>query len=236
LAAISQPSGPEALPLQATASTVARPGWKNWQVAVMAAAAFAVGGVGIIMGRPTLPSPAPTVYLAPSSPRAPEVLASRIPSGSVDPSRAPKWARTRQSGRAGDGSRAISFELEAENEVRVWMNRVRPVLTVRCLERRTEVFVVTDSAMSIESTPDQHTVHISFDGQAETEERWFDSAAKRDLFAPDGIALAVQLAHAHTLRFGFTPFSASPVVAEFDVRGFAEPLESLARTCGWKGN
>ena len=43
------------------------------------------------------------------------------------------------------------------------MKRVRPVLAVRCLGRETEVYVVTDSASSIEPTPDKHTVRIGFD-------------------------------------------------------------------------
>ena len=66
----------------------------------------------------------------------------------------PRWAR--------DGSRTISFKLEAEHDVAVWMKRVRPSLAVRCLSRKTEVFVITDSPASVEPT-DRHTVHFSFD-------------------------------------------------------------------------
>src|SRR5206468_2675371 len=166
-------------------------------------------------------------------PRAADVQLSRLPpSGSVESSGAPKWIRIRQPGWTSDGSRIVGFELEAENDVRVWMKRVRPVLAVRCLGRRVEAFVITDSATSIESTSDQHTVHVSFDGAAETEERWLDSESKRELFAPDGAALAGQLARAHSMRFGFTPFSASPAVADFDVRGFEKALESVTKVCG----
>ncbi len=91
--------------------------------------------------------------------------------------------------------------------------------------------MITDSATSIESTTDQHTVHVSFDGDAGTEEQWLDSESKHELFAPDGAALAGQLARAHSMRFGFTPYGASPVVVDFDVRGFDQPLESVTRTC-----
>jgi len=35
------------------------------------------------------------------------------------------------------------------------------------------------------------------------------------------------------MRFGFTPYSASPVVVDFDVHGFAGLLEPVSRTCGW---
>jgi hypothetical protein len=222
---------------------VAGSAWKSWPVAVTVAAAFAVGGVGIMMGRSSPPPTPPTGGLAGSSvpvakvrvPQHPaaEVRVLQHPDGAVDPLRSPKWVRARQPGWATDGSKIVSFELEAENDVRVWMKHVRPVLAVRCLGRQTEVFVITDSAMSIEPTPDRHTVHVSFDGGAEAEERWLDSDAKKELFAPDGVALAHQLASARTMRFGFTPYSASPVVVDFDVHGFAGLLEPVARTCGW---
>ena len=207
-----------------------------------AVAAFAMGSVAIVMTRSSPPALASTVGLAGNAAQVAKVRVSQPPAAEVhvlqhprvvDPLRSPKWVRARQPGWATDGSRIVSFELEAENDVRVWMKHVRPVLAVRCLGRQTEVFVITDSAMSIEPTPDQHTVHVSFDGGAEGEERWLDSDAKKELFAPDGVALAHQLASAHTMRFGFTPYSASPVVVDFDVHGFADLLEPVARTCGW---
>ena len=141
--------------------------------------------------------------------------------------------RTPQPQWAADKQRTIGFELEADNEVSVWMKHVRPTLAVRCLSRLTEVFVVTDSAASFESLADRHTVQIGFDGESEVAEHWVDSASHRELFAPDGVALARQIAGAQRMRFRFTPFNSSPVLIEFDVRGFAQPLESVAKTCGW---
>jgi hypothetical protein len=195
-----------------------------------------------MMGRPSVPAPAAVSVPAPAavvvsvpanSFHAGDVPAPRVqPSDPVNPSGPPKWTRTRQSAWATDGSRTIGFELAAENDVRVWMTRVRPVLSVRCLGRQVEAFVITDSAMSIESSPDQHTVHVSFDGESQREERWVDSASKHELFAPDGAELAGQLARARTMRFGFTPYGAPHAVADFDVHGFAESLDSVTRTCG----
>jgi hypothetical protein len=186
------------------------------------------------MSRPALPLYPTALNLAASSPAKAEVVrASGVSADSTAASRAPKWARTRQSGWGSDGSRTVTFQLEAENEVSVWMKRVRPVLAVRCLRRQTEVFIVTDSATSIEVTPDRHTVRVGFDGQPETAEQWLVSEGQGELFAPDAVALARRLAGAHTMHFGFTPFNASPVVLEFDVRGFAGPFESVAKTCGF---
>ena len=146
----------------------------------------------------------------------------------LEPTGPPKWIRTRQ-GWATDGSRIVGFELPAENDVRVWMKHVRPVLGVRCLGGHVEAFVITESATSIESVPDQHTVHVSFDGEERSAERWMDSESKHELFAPDGAALAERLSRAHTLRFGFTPYSAQPVVADFDVHGFEAPACGSAK-------
>jgi hypothetical protein len=136
----------------------------------------------------------------------------------------PKWTQ--------DAYRTITYELEAETDVGVWMKRVRPTLAVRCLARQMEVFIVTDTASSVEKMADRHTVRLGFDGEEATTEQWTDSADHRELFAPDGAALARQIAVAKRLLFTFTPFNASPVKVEFDVRGFSGPLQSIDRMCG----
>jgi hypothetical protein len=231
-AAPTQPAGTKASS-QVTPATSAALRSKGWKIGVMAAAAFAVGTVGVMMSRPAPPTYPPALNLRPTAPAKAEDRASGVSIDSAAISDAPKWARIRQSGWGNDGSRTVTFQLQAENDVSVWMKRVRPVLAVRCLQRQTEVFIVTDSATSIEATPDRHTVRVGFDGQPETAEQWLDSEGQGELFAPDAVALARQLARVHTMRFGFTPFNGSPVVIEFDVRGFAGPLESVAKTCGW---
>ena len=96
------------------------------------------------------------------------------------------------------------------------------------------MFVVTNSAASIEQNGDRHTVHLGFDQSTEVAQQWFDSSDKQALFAPDGVALARQIANARVMYFGFTPYNASPVVAEFDVRGFDDLIQSVATICGWK--
>jgi hypothetical protein len=192
-----------------------------------AVAAFVVmGGAGIMMSRPN--TPATGLGTVPQV--TTEIRETRIAMAPV-PSQAPKWYRTKHSGWASDGSRTISFELEAENDVAVWMKHVRPTLVVRCLGRQTEVYVVTDTASSLEPMPDKHTVRVAFDDQAETVEHWLDSADHKELFSPDGPGMARRIADADRMRFGFTPFNSSSVSAEFDVHGFAERLETITRTC-----
>ncbi|MGH9145242.1 MAG: type VI secretion system-associated protein TagO [Vicinamibacterales bacterium] len=144
-----------------------------------------------------------------------------------------KWNQVKQSAWGRDGSRTLTFELPAEDDVSVWMKRVRPLLVVRCQSRNTEVFVVTSSAASFEKNAGRHTVHVGFDGSGETQEVWEDSVDSQQLFAPDGVGLTRRIAEARTMTFRFTPFNASPVTAEFNVRGFDEHLQAVAKTCRW---
>ncbi|MGH9145112.1 MAG: hypothetical protein ACRD1Q_00275, partial [Vicinamibacterales bacterium] len=142
-----------------------------------------------------------------------------------------KWNQVKQSAWGRDGSKTVAFELPAEGDVPVWMKRVRPLLVVRCLSRNTEVFVVTSSAASFEKNSGRHTVHLGFDGSGETKEEWEDSVDSQQLFAPDGVGLARRISEARTMTFRFTPFNASPVTAEFNVGGFDEHIQAVAKTC-----
>jgi len=137
----------------------------------------------------------------------------------------PKWAR--------DGSKMVMFEHLASHDVAVWMKRVRPVLAVRCLYGRTEVFVVPETAASIEAN-DRHTVHVRFDDGPDQQQSWEESVDSQELFAPDGEAMARLIAGSRSMRFAFTPYNASPVVVDFDVQGFDKLIGSVAKTCHWR--
>ena len=144
---------------------------------------------------------------------------------------APRWNRTRQAQWASDGSRTIGFEVEALRDVAVYMDRVRPVLAVRCISHQTEVFVMLRSSPSIENGGDTHTVRIGLDEEPDVEERWLESINMQALFAPDAKAFAARMATARRLRFAFKPYSAPPAAVEFDVHGFEGPLAAMAKTC-----
>jgi hypothetical protein len=65
-------------------------------------------------------------------------------------------------------------------------------------------------------------------------ERWADSDEHDALFAPDGAGFAQRLQRARTLRFGYTPHNALPVVAQFQVSGLSDLIGPVAKECGWK--
>jgi hypothetical protein len=127
--------------------------------------------------------------------------------------------------------KSAAFEVEADRPVGVWMKKVTPLLVVRCLDKRTDVFVFTDSAARIEPQDDNHTVQIALDGGPRLEQRWPDSVEHDALFAPDGAALARQLVNAETLTFSFSPHNAEPVTATFNVRGLGEQLGGVENFC-----
>jgi hypothetical protein len=188
----------------------------------------------LVIGRAGSGTPAP-VQTSPA-PAAAHHVPAPLPADTEPPiesAPSPTWAGARRATWARDGSKTIAFELAASKDVGVWMKSVRPVLIVRCLSRTTEVFVATGSAASIEQA-DSHAVRLQFDDAAPVVESWSDSVSSQELYAPDGVTLARRLARARTVQFGFTPYNAPPVVAEFDVRGFDEIIGLVAGTCGWR--
>jgi hypothetical protein len=131
----------------------------------------------------------------------------------------------------GSQRRAAAFELLAENTVPIWMSQVRPMLVVRCVSKSTDVFVSTGSSLKMEPETEDHTVTFGFDGEPDLTERWADSVEHDALFAPDGGAFVRRLMSARTMRFGYTPHNAAPVVASFHVSGLAELIEPVVKDC-----
>ena len=138
----------------------------------------------------------------------------------------------RRAGYASDGSKLLTLQVAAVREVQVLRQHIRPVLAVRCLSRRTEVFVALGTSANIEGG-DTNKVTVQLDEATPASEQWLRTDTYQELFAPDGVALARQLAGASLMRFTFTPFNSRPVVAEFNVKGFDEHVGTVARTCGW---
>jgi hypothetical protein len=145
----------------------------------------------------------------------------------------PKWSAANNDW-VGNQRRAVAFEVRAENKVPIWQRQAHPILVVRCVSNRTDVFVFTESAAKMEPQDENHTVRIGFDEDPEFTERWPDSDDHDALFAPDGATFARRLTQARTLRFGFTPHNAAPVMANFQVSGLGNLIEPVARQCGWK--
>jgi hypothetical protein len=86
------------------------------------------------------------------------------------------WSRDDEYRWIANHKRSVAYELEADQQVRVWTTHVRPSLVVRCLNHKTEVFVYTETPSKLESTDGLHSVRLTFDDGGDSEERWPDSA------------------------------------------------------------
>ena len=149
----------------------------------------------------------------------------------VDSIPAPTWTGARRASWARDGSKTIAFHLAATRDLSVWMNKARPVLAARCLHHATEVFVALDTSASFEDDPDRRTVRVQWDDEQPSVQQWEVSETGKELFAPDAQAFITRMASARRLQFGFTPFNAAPVTADFAVTGFEQLQGLVTGTC-----
>lgn len=100
-------------------------------------------------------------------------------------------------------------------------------LTIRCVERKTEAYVNTDTIL------DNSNVRIRFDDSAPVRQGWGKSTDDKALFAPDAVTLARELAKAHTFLVEFTPFRERGRTVSFDVSGLDTKLQKISETCDW---
>jgi hypothetical protein len=227
--------GIEAAPAAATA----RRGMSPRLLAAVCAGAFFVAFLIALsaarLRQPDVPpaSIAATAAARPSgsNARTADAPAAVKSSASVESSPMPTWVGRRQAVWASDGTKTVAFALAPVNEVEVVSSRGQPQLVVRCLSRRTDVYIVT-GPLTFEPQDGSHTVRVQVDEDPEEAQQWLDSDSSQELFAPDGAALSDRLARAHRLRVGFTPFNAQPVTMEFIVDGFDTVAPLVARTCG----
>ena len=249
LAPTFTPTPPVSPPMVAAAAAALAAGgraldWRRYQLPILG-----LGGLGAVLvalsliGRPNAATdqaaPTPTAVppaTVPGQVRAPAPVpppAAPTPAATnVQIEEAPGWVIPRRIGYGSDGARMLTLQLAALRDVQVAQQHIRPVLAVRCLSRRTEVFVSLGTSAAIEAG-DTNRVTIQFDDQTPTAQQWLRTDTYQELFAPDGLMLAQQLVLTSLLRFTFTPFSSRPVVAEFNVRGFDQHVVTVAKACGW---
>ena len=134
-----------------------------------------------------------------------------------------------------DGSKTIFLTLQAQAPITIWLGEKTPELVVRCKESKTDVYVVTDTAAQPEyGSYDTYGVRIRIDDRPARLQRWSQSTDNVALFSSDPVTLAKQLSAGGRLRFEFTPFNASPAVAEFNLQGLRDVLPEVATTCHWR--
>jgi len=219
------PQKPSEQPSQAV-EVAASTGRRDLVLTLVALAGSSILIFGVLVSR-SVPSSAAVV----PKPRAASTHPAAAP---ADATAHRSWSAENRSHYVGANRRGVAFELPSDNRISVWTRTVQPALVVRCIAGTVDAFVVTDSAAKLEANTDDHTVTFGFDDAADTTERWPDSSEHDALFAPDGGQFPLRIAAARTMRFGFTPHNAAPVVTTFQVSGLASLLGSAAKECGMK--
>jgi len=138
-----------------------------------------------------------------------------------------------------DDSRIVVLSLESDDVIQGPVGSKKPKLVVRCKEGKTQVYVVTGMAATVEEASEGgpsagHTVRLRIDQNSPQTATWWESTSDSALFnEDDAIAFAKQLAQANLFTFQFTPFDANPAIARFDLRGLNAHLGKVADACGW---
>jgi len=204
---------------------------RRWMI--FAGAAASTAGILVLLAFPDADTSAPAKG-TPSTATAPAASSAPAPRPQIESTPPPTWTGAQRTTWARDGSKTITFTLAATSDLPVWMNHARPAVVVRCVSRTTEAFVALDTSTSYEQDADRRTVRVQWDDGPQMTQHWGTSESGRELFAPDGKEFVIRAASARTLRFGFSPFNASPVTAEFAVQGFDKMAGLVASTCGWR--
>jgi type VI secretion system protein VasI len=155
-----------------------------------------------------------------------------------------------------DDSKTEILRVDAQEQIQGPVGAITPSLIVRCKEKKTDVYVETGMAASIEERIDGgpsefHKVRLRLDDSSATYDSWSESTDHKALFVRDmvlddranivamsggAMAFAKKLASAKMLRFEFTPFNGSPQVMHFDLRGLDSHLNKVAEACGWSSD
>ena len=159
------------------------------------------------------------------------------------------WTVTKETS-AVNGKPVVTALLRAEAPIVSWVKAVTPTLVVSCQtplqveslppylpsQPGLEVYIVTGTAATLGNEESRQTIHVRFDGQPV--ETWGagESTDRQALFiAPFYATKAVithrTLAQSQTMHVEFTPLNGSPVVARFDVRGFARHVDEVLAAC-----
>ena len=143
-----------------------------------------------------------------------------------------KWAGGKQAPSSFDDSETVAFALQAESDFQGWLSNYRAVLVIQCREDKTNAYIRTGTAASVEPG-DRHTVRIRLDDGKAFTQKWSESTNNEALFSPRAIPLIRQIAGAKEMLVGFTPFNANAAEIRFDVRGFDQHIGLVADTCNW---
>jgi type VI secretion system protein VasI len=144
-----------------------------------------------------------------------------------------KWRVNKETSRIDDSTNVI-ISLDADSPISGWPRKTQtPLLILRCKERKTEAYVVTNMSPQVEYGTDGATVTLRFDKEKATKYQTSKSTDGEALFFSQSVGLIKKMLQHTTLLFEFVPFNSSPTMTTFDLRGLAEAVKPLREICKW---
>ena len=131
-----------------------------------------------------------------------------------------------------DDSKNAFASLHADNAVQKRYDSVTPTLFLRCKERKLEGYV---SYGKFFLGSDSTKVLTRLDKRPARTSSWGISTDHSAVFIGGNVVNFVkELLKSESLLVELTPYSESPVLATFDIRGIAEASKALQQLCPWK--
>jgi len=129
-----------------------------------------------------------------------------------------------------DDSTNVYLSLSANESVKSRWERVRPSLHLRCAENKTNLFIVWNMYLGLDST----NMLVRFDKEKAESSEWYISTDAKAVFARRGhIGLAKRIMNHNQMLAQITPYGESPVMVTFDVSGLEEAIKPLRKACSW---
>lgn len=112
------------------------------------------------------------------------------------------------------------------------ISTVRPVLVVRCQNNATSVFVDWNRFVTTD-LDNRHPVVTRIDSAQSVRVEWSLSTDFEATFSTSPIPFLRTMSGATTFLAETTPFSSSPVRAEFRIAGIDQVIADVSSRCGW---
>lgn len=127
-----------------------------------------------------------------------------------------------------DDSRTVFLMLRSDSGSSGTYRKLPIGLVIRCKSNKTELFVNWNDYLGRSAN-----VVSRIGSNPAKEMSWSMSSDSKATFKDRSISFIKEMLEADSLVLQTTPYNASPVTAEFDIRGLSEAIKPVRETCGW---
>jgi type VI secretion system protein VasI len=131
-----------------------------------------------------------------------------------------------------DDSKNAFLSLDAETPVKKRYDTTTPTLFLRCKERKLQAYIAYGKFFL---GSDSTKVLTRLDKRPAQTASWSISTDHTAVFVGGNVLSFIkELSKADNLLVELTPYSESPVMTTFDIRGLAEASKTLQQVCPWR--